>query len=273
MKLCYQVSTPEVYKLPGITSYQGDFEKSLKALRACGYDGVELMVRDPKQFDWDEVSRLLEKYDYEVPMVCTGEIYGQDKLSFADPDDRRREETIARVKSSIDLAARIGKQINLGRARGAFLPGVPAETTYKRIFDAILEVSGYAEKMKVIIALEPVNTLGLNFINSTAEGLDFVKKVGSPAFRLMLDTAHMHIEDKNIEQAVKTSREYVTYVHLADSNRRYPGAGVFDFPAFFGYLKAAGYDGAVSVEVFPLPDQETALRKSSQFIRPFLDSE
>ena len=270
MKLSYQVSTPEVYALPGITSYQGDFETSIKALKDAGYDGIELMVRDPRAFDGKEISRLLEKHNYEASMVCTGEVYGQDKLSFGDPDDTRRDEAMARIKAAIDLAHSLGTQINLGRARGGYLPDQPQERTYNRIFDGVQRVTEYAARKNVVIALEPVNTLGLNFINSTAEGIEYVKKVASPHFKLMLDTGHMHIEDKDIEAAVKNSISMVSFVHLVDSNRRYPGAGVFDFPAFIGYLKKAGYTGYLSVEVFSLPDQDTALRKSSEFIRPLL---
>jgi sugar phosphate isomerase/epimerase len=268
--LAYQVSTPEVYRLPGITSYQGDFEKSLRALKDCGYDGVELMVRDPRQVATKEVTKLLEKFGYEVPMVCTGEVYGQDKLSFADPRDDVRSETIARIEAAIDMAALFGKLINLGRARGGYHPGVDQAATRSRIFDAVNRVTDYAAKKDVIIALEPVNTLGLNYINTTLEGLEYVKKVGSPYFRLMIDTAHMHIEDPDIEESVQKCKDYLTFVHLADSNRKYPGAGKFDFPGFIRILKAAGYDRWVSIEAFPFPDQETALKKSFENIHPLL---
>ena len=270
MKLSYQVSTPEVYRLPGVTSYQDDFEASIKALKAAGYDGIELMVRDPKTFDGKEIAALLEKHKYEVSMVCTGEVYGQDKLSFGDPDEARRDEAIARIKAAIDLAGILKTQINLGRARGGYLPGIPKEQSYKRILNAIQRITEYASKQEVIVALEPVNSLALNYINSTAEGLEYVKKINSPYFKLMLDTGHMHIEDKDIEATVEQSINYVTFVHLADSNRRYPGEGVFDFISFIDYLKKASYSGYVSVEVFPLPDQDTALSKSSEFIRPLL---
>ncbi len=270
MKLSYQVSTPEVYAAPGITSYQGDFETSLAALRDCGYDGVELMVRNPRLVDAAKLGRSLEKFGFPVPLVCTGEVYGQDKLSFADPDDTRRDEAVSRIKAAVDLAAAFGTQINLGRARGGFLPGIDREKTYNRIFAAVREVTDYAGAKNVVIALEPVNTLGLNFLNSTLESLEYVKKVNSPHFRLMLDTAHMHIEDRDIGESVRRSIGYVTFVHLADSNRRYPGAGVFDFPAFIRILKEAGYNGWVSVEAFPMPDQDTALRKSAEFIKPLL---
>ena len=270
MKLAYQVSTDEVYRQPGVTSYQAEFETSLRALKASGYDDVELMVRDPRKLDFAKVEAAVKKFGFRCPMVCTGEIYGQDKVCFADPKDEVRNEAVSRIKAAVDLASRFGKQINLGRARGGYLPGVVKEVTEKRIFDALREVCEYAERKKVVIALEPVNTLGLNYVNTTLEGLDLVVKVGSPSFRLMVDTAHIHIEDRDIEGALNAAKGFITFVHFADSNRKAPGMGKFDFPSFIRLLKDIGYDGYCSVEVFPVPDQDTALRESIAYLRPLL---
>ncbi len=270
MKLAYQVSTEEVYRAPGVTSYQGDFDASLRALADCGYDDAELMVRDPRRLDFAKIEASLKEVGFGCPMVCTGEIYGQDRLSFSDPRDEIRDETMARIEAAIDLASRLGGQINLGRARGGYLPGVPKDVTEKRIFDAISEATEYAGRKNVVIALEPVNTLGLNYVNTTTEGLELVKKVGSPHFRLMLDTAHIHIEDRDVEGSVKAAKEFVSFVHFADSNRKYPGCGKFDFPSFIRLLGEIGYDGYCSVEVFPIPDQDTALRESLAYLRPLL---
>ena len=269
--LCYQVATPEVYHLPGITSYHGDLHVAFRFLKECGYNDVELMVRNPKEINLFEIEKEVKGAHFTVPMICTGEIYGQDKLSFADPNPEIRQEAINRVKAAIDMAAIFGKMINLGRVRGGFYYDVPKEVTYNRILDAILEIIDYASKKGVTIALEPVNTLGLNFINTTIEGIEFVKQINSPFFMLMIDTAHMFIEDKDINKSVYNSSNYLVYVHLADSNRKYPGAGNFNFKHFFDLLRKINYNGWLSVEVFPIPDQNTSVIRSFQYIRPFLN--
>jgi len=270
MKLSYQVSTPEVYQRIGVTSYQGDFAKAIQALHECGYDGVELTVRDPKKVDLSSICRVLDTYRYEVPMICTGELYGQDKLSFGDPDDEIREEALSRVKGIIDMSCNFSRLINLGRVRGAMIPGIDNGKTIERIFSGLREVTEYAEMKDVVIAFEPVNTLALNYINSTLEGLELVKSINSPHFQLMVDTAHIHIEDKDVRESMFASKDFLVYVHLADSNRKYPGAGVFDFPAFMQLLREIGYDDWVSVEAFPIPDQDTALHASYAYIKPLL---
>ena len=270
MRLCYQVATPEVRRELGTTAYQDEPAAALHAVAACGYDGVELMVRDPRVVDFGEIERLASMHRLDVPMVCTGEIFGQDRLTFADPNPSVSTEAIARVKATIDAAARFGAHANLGRARGGFSPDEDPAVTRRRILDAIHQVVDHAAKRDVVLALEPVNSLALNFINTTAEGLRLVREVGSQHFRLMLDSNHMFIDDADVEASIRLTGGDVAFVHLADSNRRYPGNCKLDFAAFLANLRAVGYDGWLGVEVFPVPDQEAALRLSIEHLAPIV---
>jgi len=270
VKLAYQVSTPDVLPSPGVTAFQSDLETAFRRLREVGYDGAELMVNNPACVDASLVKQLAEQYKLDVPMICTGEIFGQDKLTFSSPDDKIRSEALGRVKSAVDLAAVFGAQVNIGRVRGGHIPGVPQETTYARAFDALCDVSDYAAGKKVTVALEPVNTLAINFINSTPDGLNMMQKVGRKNFTIMLDSAHMFIEDPDMEAAILAAKGCFSYVHLCDSNRKYPGNCKINFASFIDALRKTGYTGYVSIEVFQIPDQETALRKSYEYIKPLL---
>lgn len=267
MKLCYQVATPDVRHGVGTTSYHADLDTSLHAVASCGYDGVEVMVRDPREVDFAQVEKLAAKHQLSVPMVCTGEIYGQDRLTFSDSDQEVRSEAIVRVKSAIDAAARLGAQANLGRVRGGYTQQDDPAKTYDRIVSAVQEVVDHAASKGVILALEPVNSIALNFINTTAEGLEFVRKINSPYFRIMLDSNHMFIDDPDIDEGIRLAGGNISFVHLADSNRRYPGNCKLDFAAFIDGLRAVGYNGYASVEVFQIPDQDTALRRSYEHLR------
>ena len=103
MKLCYQVATPDVAIAESVTAYQGPLQKTFGDLAALGYDGVELMTIDPGKLDWNEVRQTAADLGLVVGLVCTGEVFGQLGLSFADPDAGRRAEAIARVNGLIDL--------------------------------------------------------------------------------------------------------------------------------------------------------------------------
>lgn len=130
MKLCYQVATPDVAIAPSVTAYQGTLEHSFGDLSALGYDGVELMMLDPDQLNWEELKNTAKKYDLDVVLVCTGEVYGQLGISFTDPDEAVRRQAIDRVKRLIECAGYLGANLNIGRVRGQYLDGIEKEQTW-----------------------------------------------------------------------------------------------------------------------------------------------
>ena len=47
---------------------------------------------------------------------------------------------------------------------------------------------------------------------------------------------------------IVTYRDRLAHFHLADTGRRWPGSGQYDYSTFFRQVKAAGYDGRMSLE-------------------------
>lgn len=270
MKLAYQISTWDVAPDCNITSWHGALDDCFRRLWKCGYDGAELMVCDPASIDAEELLRLMETYGLEVPMVCTGEIGGMG-LTFSDPDDAIRAEALSRAEKAVDLAAAIGAQVNIGRIRGQRVPGAEARSR-RRSMEALRELCGYAWKCGVRVALEPINSIVTNFINTTLEGLQAVEELNSPAACLMLDVQHMYLDDADIFSSIRDAQEHFSYVHVMDSNRLYPGTGnrLLDLPAFVGALKESGYDGYLGVEIFQRPNQEVALEQSAYYFKKLL---
>lgn len=72
----------------------------------------------------------------------------------------------------------------------------------------------------------------------------------------------MNIEEAGIEASIRACGEHIFHFHVADSNRWYPGAGHLDFESILTELNATGYQGWVSGEFLPKPDEATAARKS-----------
>lgn len=273
MKLAYQVAAEDVTPASGVTAYQGSLRQSFKRLKECGYDGAELMVCDPKKLDAQGINRLAEEFGLSIPMVCTGEVFGQDRLHFSSEDQDVRREAIKRAKEAIDLAEKIAApQINIGRLRGGYGFRKERQPFRKRSIEGMREVALYAKEKGILVALEPVNSLAIDFINTTQEGLDVIDEIAVSSMRIMLDSNHMYMEDLDMDRSIVDAAKICTYVHLADSNRLYPGNAKLDFKHFLKHLHASGYEGFVSVEVLQRPDQDTALEKSAQYLRPILEN-
>ena len=268
MKLCYQVATPDVAIADSVTAYQGPLQKTFGDIAAYGYDGVELMTIDPGKLNWDEVKKTAEDLGLVVGLVCTGEIYGQLGLSFADPDAGRRREAVDRVNGIIDFAASQNAKVNIGRVRGQYRPDVAREQTEEWAVEAFQAISDHAAPKGVMIALENVTIMQTNFINTMAEARRIIDMTDRPNFRAMMDVFHLNLEERDIYQAIRDYADINVHVHLCDNNRRYPGNCGLDFERIIQTFHDVGYDDLYSTEVFQLPSMEECAKRSIAYLAP-----
>ena len=260
MKLAYMVATPDVAAPAHVTAIQGPMDRALAVVRATGYTGVEFLVADPARIDRKALARAVADTGLDVPAICTGEVYGQDGLSFADPDPARRALARQRMHAAMDLAGEYGAMVNVGRLRGRFVEGVARDQTLAWIGEAIAEALDRTQGVPVV--LEPVNRQYANCLMTTAEALAFVRGLGLPGLALMLDTVHMLVEGEDIETSCRETGDLFLHFHITDSDRLPVGMGTYDIAAIMADVVASGFDATVTVETFQPPDGETACRQS-----------
>jgi len=266
MKLAFMVATPEI-RSSLVTAYRGELEQCSSKIAELGYNGVEFLIRDPRKIKVDEVQDLLNRYQLELPMICTGEVYGEDRLSFMDPNESVREEALKRTREIIIFASHFNTQVNIGRLRGSFREGLDRKKSLGWALSAFEKVSEHAQKYGVGILLEPINRLQSNFINTTEEGIKMVEKVKRANFCLMLDLFHMNIEDVSIEESIFAAKRYLRHIHICDSNREVPGQGHLNFERIIGALKKIGYKGYLSAEIWPVADQDRVAKETIDYLR------
>ena len=240
----------------------GALEENLAKIDALGYQGVELAIRDPRAVDMEELAALTVKHHLQVPAIGTGQAWGEEGLSFTDPDPAIRQAAIERIHDHIPLAARFGAVIIIGLIRGVVKPGVERDQAMDWLTEALQHCCQSAWNEGVRLALEPINRYETSLINTVAEGFNLIDAVGMPNFGLLLDTFHMNIEEPRIEESIRACGSRIFHFHVADSNRRHPGAGHLDFRSILRALQETGYEGFVSGEFLPWPDAITAAEKN-----------
>jgi 5-keto-L-gluconate epimerase len=269
MKKGLIICGPDVANGP-LALLSGTFEEKVRKAAALGYDGVELMVRDPAGLDWPAVKATLAASGLGVGQIVTGELFGADGLGLITSDDDLHRRTVARLKAIVDLAAYLGTMVNIGRSRGRLDWLNPAERNWDTAIGKLREVVAYAAERDVRIAIEPINRYEVDFIHSTQDGLRMLADVGADNVGLMLDVYHMNIEDASIEGSLAAAGGKVWHVHISDSNRLYPGSGHIPFEPIFATLRGMGYQGYVSAEILPRPDPDTAAEKTIAFLNRYL---
>ncbi len=127
--------------------------------------------------------------------------------------------------------------------------GFARDEALAQFVDACRIAGETAARHGITIAIEPLNRGETNLVNSVAEGAEVVRRVAHPAVRLLSDLYHVAVEHEPFTDT-KDAGSLLAHVHVAAPDRSIPrpGHGDQELRDYFGALRAAGYDGRVSIE-------------------------
>ena len=186
-----------------------------------------------------------------------------------------RELVIENLKKGIDLAAKIGTKsvITFTGMRGK---GLTDATGSKNCVDAWKAVMPYAEKKKITLVLEHLNTRDDShpmkghpgyFGEDVDHCVELIRKVDSPSMKLLFDVYHVQIMNGDVIRRIRQYKDLIGHYHTAGN----PGRAELDdtqeinYPAVMRAIVATGYKGFVAQEFIPTwKDPVAALRHAAQ---------
>lgn len=266
MKLSFVLSTQPTQF--AAVAFSPDLESQLAHLASLGYDGAELAVREPAKLDVNTIKQMLATHRLSVPAFGTGQAFVEEHLSLTDPDPAIRARAIERIESHIALAHEFDALVILGLIRGKVPPGIAREQAQAWMIDALKALTHTARATNVRLALEPINRYETDLINTAADALDVIAQVGADNLGILFDTFHANIEEPSIPVSLRVCGRYLFHVHVADSNRWFPGAGHTDFARVLATLREMKYAGWVSAEILPKPDVRRAAEQTMRTMKP-----
>jgi sugar phosphate isomerase/epimerase len=116
------------------------------------------------------------------------------------------------------------------------------------------------------LAIEPLNRKESNLVNRVADSVRLARSLGRADVRAHADFYHMDEESEPLDVLIAAA-PWLAHVHLADTGRKNPGTGSYDYPTFFRHLKSAGYRGTLSAECGVVGEPLQAMRDSAAFLR------
>ncbi|MBI4551349.1 MAG: TIM barrel protein [Candidatus Latescibacteria bacterium] len=135
---------------------------------------------------------------------------------------------------------------------GDELPGVDREQQHRSVVDALKAAARVAEKAKITLVLEPLNTIVDHkgyYLDHAAEGFQMIDEVGSEAVKLLYDVYHMQIMDGTLIQTISENIEKIGHFHAADAPGRYePGTGELNYANIANAIDDLGYTGYFGLE-------------------------
>lgn len=132
-----------------------------------------------------------------------------------------------------------------------FASGFDKPGDWERSVKRMRRLADLAADHGITLCMESLNRFEGYLINEAYEDVDYVKAVGKPNVKSMLDTFHMNIEEDSMLDAIRLAGKDLGHFHVGEANRRCPYAGGrMDWPAIGKALKEIGYDGYVVMEPF-----------------------
>tara|TARA_Y100000814_G_scaffold291305_2_gene267455 strand:- start:237 stop:1088 length:852 start_codon:yes stop_codon:yes gene_type:complete len=221
------------------------------SLKEMGYDGVEIPVFEDNIDLYTQWGARLQ----EMGLECTAVTVRGEEDNPISVDPAVRALGVENNKRALDNAAAAGAVRLVGpyhSALGVFSGQGPTEEEWKWGVDSMRQVAEHAETVGITLGVEALNRFETYLLNTHADSARFVREVDHPNARMMYDTFHANIEEKDIAQAIRDCHDVCALVHISENDRSTPGSGNVDWDTNFNTLKEVGYDGWMVVEAFGL---------------------
>lgn len=232
-----------------------------------GYQGIEL---GPEWLD-QPVDAIKKELEGTGPAVSA--IVGSLKL--LDTDPRVRAQAVELDRQRLQMAKELGADCLIevpvfGPNRFQDISPImtPLEIEQRLLVAGLKQLAPDVERTGVTLLLEPAHRGITHFMNLQSQGVDIIKAVDAPGFKLLSDFWHMQIEEKDIGETLTRYGQYTGYVHLADGVKRMePGSLPFDYRPGFRALKKWGYSGWLTVESEATDNPEAALVRALRYLK------
>ena len=259
-------------------------EETIARIAALGYQGLELLADVPHAWPaglLEERKRAIRQcLDQHGLRIANVNGFMMNAVadprqpywhpSWIEPDPNYRAIRREHTKRTLRLAKELGAASIQTSGGGPLGPGQAWAAAAAIFYDEIMPCVALAESLEVFLLIEPEPGL---MIETFEQYLELAGRIGSPWLGLNFDVGHAFCMGQEPERWIARMAPHTKHYHLDDiaATRRHahlvPGRGALDFAAILREIVASGYEGWLTVELYPyIDDPDSAGREAKRFL-------
>lgn len=259
-------------------------EDTIRKIAELGYSGIEVLADVPHAWPAglleerkESIRRELSKNRLEISNVNA---FMMNAIAdprqpywhpgWTDPDPHYRAIRREHTKRALKLAKEIGARNITTEPGGLLAAGQTWEEGARIFYDELMPCVEVAEKTGIVLLIEPEPEL---LIEKFDQYLRFADRVQSPWVGLNFDIGHAYCVGEDPQDWVQKMAPFTKHYHFEDiaptrvHKHLIPGQGAIDFGATLKAIQNSGYDGWITIELYPYIDSpDHAAREAKRYV-------
>ena len=259
-------------------------EDTIRKVAELGYEGIEILADVPHAWPAflleerkQSLREQLARYGLAIANVNA---FMMNAVSdprqpywhpgWTDPDPHYRAIRREHTQRALHLAKEIGAP-HITTEPGGLLTSEQSWEEGARIFyDELMPCVELAEQLEMPLLIEPEPQLLIETFEQYAE---FAGRVGSPWVGLNFDIGHAFCVRQEPQEWIAKMAPHTKHYHIEDiaatrvHKHLIPGHGAIDFEATLAAIQRTGYEGWITVELYPYMDRpDAAAAEARQYL-------
>jgi len=218
-------------------------EDSVKRLAANGIRYIELhgnRYGEDLGYDTASTRRILQDHGMRVGGICG---MFSDECELASSSGVVRQRAIDYIRRNVDLGHDLGARYFLIVPAAVGRPTPIDNMEFDRSVETLALVADVFLEAGIRGAVEPIRSAEVSVVHTFADAIRYIRQLNHEGVKhINGDVYHMLVEESHIAQTIVEHGEYLTNLHLADTNRCALGDGSLDLDTLIMALYLIGYN-------------------------------
>ena len=248
-------------------------EKFSRASRVQGLEGLEIIY--PSEFtrdDMDVLKDLLKESGFKVSSLLVN-LFSDPKWKFGafiSPTEKLRREAIKLAEECMEASRELGSNLVnlwLGQDGYDYLFQVDYSKAWNLLIDSIRECAQHHPDVKLSLEYKLREPRTHSLIATVGKAILIANEVGLKNVGVTIDIGHAFNAYENPAESLILAKRWnrLFHIHVNDNFREWDddmivgSQNFWDYIEFFYYLREIGYDGWLSLDVYPYRDDPVSV--------------